>query len=89
MIHLSGQYAFSKEDYPYQDLASWHRSLYEIYGIERLMWATDFPWIFNNPGYGKMSRIISELLPDLSEYEYDQIGGGNARKFLRFPAYHN
>ena len=89
MIHLSGQYAFSKEDYPYQDLASWHRSLYEIYGTERLMWATDFPWIFNNPGYEKMSRIISELLPDLSEYEYDQIGGENARKFLRFPACHN
>lgn len=89
MIHLSGQYAFSKEDYPYQDLAGWHRSLLEIYGIEKLMWATDFPWIFKNPGYDKMSRIIDELLPDLSEYEYNQIGGGNAQKFLRFPACHD
>ena len=87
MIHLSGQYAFSKEDYPYRDLAGWHRSLLGTYGAERLMWATDFPWIFNNPGYGKMSQIIGELLPDLSEYEYNQIGGGNTRKFLRFPDY--
>ena len=60
-----------------------------IYGIEKLMWATDFPWIFKNPGYDKMSRIIDELLPDLSEYEYNQIGGGNAQKFLRFPACHD
>ena len=85
MIHLSGQYAFSKEAYPYRDLAGWHRSLVGIYSAERLMWATDFPWIFNNPGYGKMTRIIDELLPELSEHEYNQIMGGNAKRFLRFP----
>lgn len=85
MIHLSGQYAFSKEAYPYRDLAGWHRSLVGIYGAESLMWATDFPWIFNNPGYGKMARIIDELLPELSEHEHTQIMGGNAKRFLRFP----
>ena len=85
MMHLSGQYAFSKEAYPHRDLIGWHRSLVGIYSAERLMWATDFPWIFNNPGYEKMARIIDELLPELSEYEYNQIMGGNAKRFLRFP----
>ncbi|MBI4552651.1 MAG: amidohydrolase family protein, partial [Candidatus Latescibacteria bacterium] len=83
--HLSGQYAFSKEAFPYRDLAGWHRSLLNNYGPKRLMWATDFPWILEEPGYGPLTGIIKELLPDLSEQDYDDIMGGNAQRFLRFP----
>ena len=84
-VHLSGQYAFSKEAFPYQDLAGWHRSLLNDFGPKRLMWATDFPWILEEPGYGKLTTVIENLLPNLSESELADIMGGNAKRFLRFP----
>jgi predicted TIM-barrel fold metal-dependent hydrolase len=49
------------------------------------MWATDFPWILEEPGYGKLTTVIEELLPDLSEAELADIMGGNAKRILRFP----
>ncbi len=84
-VHLSGQYAFSREAFPYRDLAGWHRSLLTSYGSKRLMWATDFPWILEDPGYGVLTNVFKELLPSLSENEYGDIMGGTAKRFLRFP----
>ena len=49
------------------------------------MWATDFPWILEDPGYGNLTTIIKELMPDLTEDEYRDIMGGTAKRFLRFP----
>ncbi len=84
-VHLSGQYAFSKEGFPYQDLAGWHRNLLSDFGPKRLMWATDFPWILEDPGYDKLTTIIEKLLPNLTQSELGDIMGGNAKRVLRFP----
>lgn len=84
MLQLSGQYAFSAEAYPYRDLTGWHQHIMGIYGAARLMWASDFPWIQKDPGYGQLTKIIKELLPNLSEDEYDDIMGGTAARFFRF-----
>ena len=84
-VLLSGQYAFSKEAFPYRDLAGWHQTLLREFGSRRLMWATDAPWIYQEPGYGEYTRVIDELLPDLSEQERGEIMGGTAGRFLRFP----
>ena len=85
VVNLSGQQAFSREDYPYRDLVRWHRMLLESFGSKRLMWATDFPWILEDPGYGRLTGVIRELLPDLSENEHAAIMGATAKRFLRFP----
>ena len=84
-VHLSGQYAFSSEAWPYRDLAGWHGRLVETFGADRLMWASDFPWIVDDPGYGKMVRVLDELLPELTPDERASVMGGTARRFLRFP----
>ena len=84
-VHLSGQYAFSKEGFPYQDLAGWHRSLLNDFGPKRLMWATDFPWILKDPGYDELTTVVEKLLPNLTESELADIMGGNAKRILRFP----
>jgi L-fuconolactonase len=85
-IHLSGQYAISKEAYPYLDLAEWHRNLYATFGPERLIWASDFPWIATDPGYGESVEVLDHLLPELSADERRQIMGETARRFLRLGA---
>ena len=63
-VHLSGQYAFSKEPWPYRDLTEWHERLHapknrmQGFGADHLLWATDFPWILKNPGYDKLVGVI-------------------------------
>ena len=84
-VHLSGQYAFSHEEWPYLDLRSWHERLVRYFGPERLMWATDFPWILKDPGYGELTRVIDELLPELAAEDRAAIMGGTAGRVLRFP----
>ena len=85
VVKLSGQPAFSSEEYPYRDLTRWHRSLFDAYGPGRLMWGTDFPWNLADPGYERLIGVVRELLPDLSESDHAAIMGGTARRFLRFP----
>lgn len=85
VVKLSGQYAFSHEPYPYGDLAAWHHTLYEHLGADRLMWASDFPWIVKLPGYAALLRVVDELLPNLSAPERESIMGGTAQRFLCFP----
>lgn len=84
VVKLSGQYAFSHESYPYRDLAAWHQTLYQHFGADRLMWASDFPWIVKLPGYGALLQLVDALLPQLSEQERSAIMGGTAKRFLRF-----
>ena len=88
-VKLSGQPAFSSEEYPYRDLTRWHRSLCDAYGPGRLMWGTDFPWNLADPGYERLVGVVRELLPDLSESDHAAIMGGTASRFLRFPARNN
>ena len=86
-VHLSGQYAFSREAFPYRDLAVWHRILFDAFGPKRLMWATDAPWIYEDPGYGALTTVIRKLLPNLPEADYADMMGGTAQRVLRFPAH--
>ena len=83
-VLLSGQYAFSKEDFPYRDLAGWHSGLVNRFGADRCMWATDFPWILEAPGYEPYTRVIDELMPDLDEESRRLIMGETARRVLKF-----
>jgi len=49
------------------------------------MWATDFPWIFEHPGYERLAHLIEKVMPDISSHELEAIMGGTAKRFLRFP----
>lgn len=84
-VKLSGQYAFSRAEYPYEDIASWSRTLLSRFGSDRLMWATDFPWIQVEPGYDRYAEIVRKNIPDISDRDYDAIMGNTAKKVLRYP----
>ena len=77
-IKVSGEYAFSKEPYPYTDLRPMVDSIYRAYGAERMMWCTDFPWITEEPGYRRLVALLDHHLPHLAESERALIAGGNA-----------
>jgi L-fuconolactonase len=79
-LKISGEYAFSKEPYPYADMQPMVEKVYAAYGAERMMWATDFPWIVEQPGYGRLVALLDHHLPHLTPAERARIAGGNALK---------
>ncbi|WP_028061467.1 amidohydrolase family protein [Candidatus Solirubrobacter pratensis] len=81
-VMLSGQYALSAEDAPYRDLDGLIRRLADAYGAERMLWASDHPWIDDVPGYGATAALPELALPDASEAELAAIRGGTALRLF-------
>ncbi len=79
-IKVSGEYAFSKQPWPYADIKPMVEQVYQAYGPERMMWCTDSPWILEEPGYQKLVDLIDFHLPSLSKKEKDKIMGSTALK---------
>jgi predicted TIM-barrel fold metal-dependent hydrolase len=83
-VILSGAYGFSHHEYPYQDVADVVRRVADAFGIDRLAWASDFPWIVEHPGYRQSLDLIDHHLPGLSPAERSAVLGGNIRRILRW-----
>ena len=77
-VKVSGEYAFSKQPYPFEDLRPMVERVYGAYGAERMMWCSDFPWIREEPGYGRLVALLEHHLPLLTEREKALIMGENA-----------
>lgn len=83
-VHFSGQYAFSSEPYPYRDLEDVAERLLAAFGANRMLMASDWPWIEFEPGYAEVLGLLDHVLPDLSATERDAIRGGTALSLFRF-----
>jgi len=81
-VMLSGQYGYSKLGYPYDDLTSTVRALFDAYGPERMFWASDYPWIARDPGYARLIELPDRQLPDLSAGDLDMIMRGTASRLF-------
>ncbi|MFA6109903.1 MAG: amidohydrolase family protein [Candidatus Latescibacterota bacterium] len=77
-LKVSGEYAVSRDPWPYRDLKPMVEQAYRAYGAHRLMWCTDAPWVFPEPGYRSLVDLLARHLPALSREETDQIMGGTA-----------
>ena len=83
-IHFSGQYAFSHDPYPYPDMHPVADFIYNTFGPNRMLWASDFPWIAEQPGYAQQLALVDHLLPNLTQAERQQITGGTAASLFDF-----
>jgi L-fuconolactonase len=83
-VMFSGEYAFSQEDFPYSDVAGVVRAIYEAYGPDRMLWASDYPWIKQEPGYGPQLSLVDHYLPGISPQERSAIMGGTAARLFDF-----
>lgn len=81
-VHFSGQYAFSRAPYPYADLEPLARALYDAYGADRLMWASDYPWTRDVPGYRRLLDLPARQMPWLTGAERDAVLGGTAARLF-------
>jgi predicted TIM-barrel fold metal-dependent hydrolase len=81
-VMLSGQYALSAQAWPYRDLEPLTRRLADAYGADRMLWASDHPWIDDVPGYGAIAALPELALPDASPAELAAIRGGTALRLF-------
>ena len=81
-VVLSGAYAFSREPYPYADIAGHVRMMAGAFGPARLLWASDFPWILDDPGYAALLDLVDHHLPGLSAGDRAAVLGDNCRRLL-------
>ena len=79
-VKISGEYAFSKVPWPYEDMRPMVQQVFEAFGPDRMMWCSDSPWILEEPGYQKVVNLIDVHLPNLSKTDKDLIMGGTALK---------
>lgn len=84
-VMWSGQYAITREAYPFQDLISSSRALFNAFGSSRMMWASDFPWIRANPGYGRLTKLVDAHFPDIADEDRRNIMGDTARRLFGWP----
>ena len=83
-VHFSGQYAFTGEAYPYTDLQGVVDRVYGAFGADRMLNASDWPWIKENPGYPEVLSLVDKYLPNLTTAERDAIRGANAMSLFNF-----
>lgn len=70
----------SCQEWPYTDLHRWVYRLLEAYGPERLMWATDFPFIVAQCGYERGLTLLTREIPGLDATTLSWLLGGTAEK---------
>ena len=83
-VHFSGHYAFSGAPYPYRDLQETADRIYAAFGADRMVMASDWPWIREEPGYPETLGVIDQLLGGISSAERDMIRGGTAMSLFNF-----
>jgi predicted TIM-barrel fold metal-dependent hydrolase len=81
-VHFSGHYAFSHQGWPYRDLTEVAERLVAAFGVSRMMRASDWPWIRDEPGYGRILDVDRELLPSLDDDERAMLRGGTAARLF-------
>ncbi len=83
MVKVSAFYALGGKQPPYDDLAPLIRQVYESFGPERLMWASDCPYQVAAPHtYENGVNLVRTRLDFLSDADRDQILGATAEAFF-------
>jgi L-fuconolactonase len=77
-VMFSGQYALSREAPPYRDLDAVVSRLADAFGPRRMLWASDYPWTRDVPGYSTLLRLAEQALPNASPEDLAAVHGGTA-----------
>lgn len=74
----------SQEAFPFRDVHTYYRRVYDSFGPRRMLWAADITQLTKNT-YSECLRFFQDGLPFLSAEDKEWILGGTAAEFLRWP----
>ena len=68
-VKLSGYAKFADGAYPFEDAWPFVRAIVDAFGIERCMWASDWPYLraTERQDYGPLLKLVELLFPDPAE----------------------
>lgn len=87
-IKVSAFFRVSSESYPYANLAYRLEELNRVYGSQRLMYGSDFPFVLTlGGGYKENANCILKwkedgLLPSMKERDYKNLFSGTFERLL-------
>lgn len=85
-VKLSAFYALGKKQYPYTDLSKMIRRVYDSFGSQRLMWASDSPFQVQTPHtYAGSVELVRDGLDFLTKQDREWLLGKTAERvfFIR------
>lgn len=83
-MKISGIPAASHEEYPHRDLWPYVQLALGWFGVERCMWATDFPWITAQCGYDACLRLVTGEMDFLTDDDRRALLGKTAARLWGF-----
>lgn len=66
-VKISHTWSISREAYPWRDAQQYVKRLYDVYGPNRLMWATDWPVCLKWTTYRRTLTVVRDKMPFLNE----------------------
>ena len=80
-VKLSAFYALGKKQYPYTDLTGMIRRVYDSFGPQRLMWASDSPFQVKPPHtYAGSIQLVRDRLDFLTKQDREWLLGKTAER---------
>lgn len=77
-LKLSAHFRVSNVGRPYGDLAGWAAQAVAVFGADRLMWGSDWPYVEEAGGYAAAWAAADVVLGGVSEDDRGRILGGTA-----------
>jgi L-fuconolactonase len=82
MVTEANWYGWEEEDFkPYMDV------IFEAFGVERLMFGSDWPVCMVAGGYNRVVKMVRYYTEQLTDAEKDAFWGGNAIKFYKLDGF--
>ncbi|NQW16028.1 MAG: amidohydrolase [Chloroflexi bacterium] len=72
----------SESEWPYTDMSDTIHGLIDAFGVERLMFATDFPHVVAQCGYARGWQIADHVTPSLTDEQRVWLMGGTVMKLF-------
>ena len=83
-VKLSAFYAFGNKTAPYTDLVPMIRRIFDAFGPDRLMWATDCPYQVQRDAYEDSIGLVRDRLDFLSDSDRAQVLRTTAERVFFF-----
>jgi len=84
-VKISHTWSISRQPYPYLDAQEFVKRLYDKFGPQRLMWATDWPIVERTSSYAKALTVVRDEMKFLNDEDKSWILSKTVERVWSFP----
>jgi predicted TIM-barrel fold metal-dependent hydrolase len=84
-VKISHTWSISRQPYPWLDAQQYVKRLYDAYGPERLMWATDWPIVEGRSTYARALSVVRDEMKFLNAEDRKWILSKTIERVWPFP----